>query len=718
MVKEVRLTPYDGLIEYINADDFDDYELLVDEIKAYGYMFKGRGKQRAKYYAAVSAFDIETTKVQNEKWIPLEMAEMYRYFNITFCWQWKIGNLFFFGRHIERFFDMVHYIDEVIDGHFCIWVHNLSYEYNNLADYFAAATPFFKSTITPVFIDFENVQFRCSAQLTHKSLAQLGKSIDYIKLKDDFDYSVQRTPSTPISPLEFNYCYRDVEILCRYLSREVREYSKSINKPVNIFNLPYTQTGYPRADIKKRWSSTSIGRAVLKETALNIDDYLVTSKAFYGGYTHTNFRHVGRRCFDVGHADLVSAYPAYMLLELYPGKLTRAHVKDVGLYVRNLSREDYAQIATLRLSNVRLRKGCVPYIPVSGKAKYKGLIAENGKVVMADEIEITLTEIDMRLIVDNYTLKIDEIIDLLYSIKKPLPRGVCEVLIDYFKRKTTLKGVDGKEYEYGLSKQMLNGVYGMSAQALLRETFEINEHLEVVAGAPEYKPSKVLPYQWAPYITAYVRRAIYGLVSNLNDKSAFIYSDTDSIFYFKTPEIEQLIADYNATIKARLQLKLREYPDIIPVSPKGKPQYLGLLEDEDDDIAEFCAIGAKRYYIKHSDGFYDVTVSGLSATKAKVDPDTFKRIDNGFNTNRLIRIGKGDLFNAFKLIKDKQVKLPYVEGIDKLTGCNIRGDFSGWVNGEHFKRPCSYVLRPVDTTLSLNKDLFAFLKSEEYDTLY
>lgn len=722
-MKFIELPKEQFKVCYIDGDHYKpDLKMLCEYIRNKGCVTVGR-KHPVDWFNVAAAFDIETTKVENINVVKGYESDKYKYFNIPFCWQFAIDDFFIFGRKMENFFNLLRDIQKRIKGSFVVWVHNIKFEYNNLADYFAGADVFFKDNSTPVYIRWNDIEFRCSAQLTHKSLAQVGKQCGYNKLKGDFDYSIERNEGTELTPLEVNYCYRDVLILTRFIRAETPKYCESTGKKSNPYFLPYTQTGYPRKDIKRAWSNKPEGRKILKDTALDKDQYLFCNSGFFGGYVHANYRNVGVRFlrdalrdFYIKHLDITSAYPSVMILRTFPFKMWYSNLLSVKLYVKNLSREDYAQIANLTLKNVRLRKGHIPYIPYAPeKMSAKGELVENGKIVIADEINITLTDVDMRLILRAYTFEIESVNKLLVGIKKHLPYNVVDVLLKYFEAKTKLKGLKdpAAEYEYNLSKQKFNGIYGLSASGLIHDQFEVNEQtFEVESAGLEYEPANVLPYQWAPYITAYVREIIYGTIAQMPDKSKYIYSDTDSLFYIDSPEMRAYVDNYNAGVKIQLEMLSNKYFNIIPENSKGEKQYLGTLGDENDDIAEFCTIGAKRYYIRHSDGFYDVTFSGLSATKSVYDTVKKCRTDNGFNTKRLLEAGKGDLYKAFKKIKESHVYLPYVEGIDKLSNYNVRYPFHGECCGKHYTRPCSLVLYPVDTDLTMNVDLFNFLTTK------
>lgn len=714
--------PEDGTVTAFNYKE--GTEILISHCKKNRFVTKGK-KNKRKYYNVIMSMDIETSKLHNAGYLP-KMPAQYEYFNYPFCWQCAIDDCYIEGREIDEFFEMCDAAAEKLDGKVVCFIHNIAFEYGNLTDYFVNGlfeSIFLRSAAQPLYIRNGCVEYRCSAQLTHKSLAQIGSDIGYRKLNGDFDYSKLRDCKTPLTLIEENYRYRDVMILNKYIKKETLNYCMSLGKVPSPCFLPYTQTGYVRADMRKNFSDTSCGYMVLSNTALTERQYYDIRPAFFGGYVHANFRIIGKPIHDpLLHVDITSAYPWAMVTGLFPYTLTPALSLDVNLYLHNLERENFAQIADVELLDVELKKGYIPYIPYSGannKVVGANVTAENGKVVYADYIHITVNEIDMRLIREAYHIKAMRINKLYTGIKKPLPYSVVSTILQYFKNKSVLKGTkDADElYNYMLSKQKINSCYGLSATALSNYEYTVDPvSLKTVSGdEPVYKEADVLPYQWAIYVTSIVRKTIYGTILYLTrsaDKgNEYWYSDTDSIFCKDTEDIRRYVNEYNKSIIANLERLQNLYFDIIPENRKGEKQYLGTLTIEDDceDCVEWCSIGAKRYYIKRKDGLVEITFSGLRATKIWKDENGIEH--NGRNTQRLID-KYGTINKAFNAIKNGTVTLEYEEGTDKMSNYNVKAPFYSDDFGYRVSRPCTYTLYGQSTNLSLNESLSMFLTSE------
>lgn len=738
---QTMIFPYDGKT---NVYDWrEGVGIIVEACKNNGTCRIGRGKNARDYYNTFLTFDIETTKLTNEHWTP-KTPQMYRYFNYTYLWGVYCNDKFICGREIADFFSMLSAIQKMIAGaYLCSFVHNLAFEYFNNIDYFTNTgyeDGFFRNASTPLYIRLSGFEFRCTAQLTHKSLAQIGKDVGIKKL-DDFAYDRLLSPLSDLSVNDINYQYRDVLIVARFIEKEVKNYSRRAHVDANPAALPLTQTGYVRNDIKKNFSRTNAGYLMLKNTALTEEQYYFIRPAFYGGNVHNNFRTCGVELrADEGnpllHVDLKSAYPWAIITKEFMLKLTEyeGSISEWTL-LKWLERKHFGFIADVVLIGVDLKPKRIPYIP---KDEYKvksvpvDMVSENGKLVSAEALQITLCDEDLRLILDTYNIEHIEVKRLFWGIKKRLPYSIVSTVISYFNSKSTLKDVETGDpeqdaylrYLYNLEKQKLNGCYGLFSTSLCNFTYSVNaQTLEVKrSDEQEYKEASVLPYQCALQITAYVRAAIVNMCNFLCSTPGcqFWYCDTDSIFCRDTPEARQYVKEWNEERYAEVMRLQNLYFDIAPVSPKGVQQILGSFDIEDDVNEEdeakrpiaFCSIGAKRYYITYADGTTEITFSGLRATKRVQDKKT-KKYSNGYNTQRLIDM-YGTIHKAFLAIKEDNVSLPFVDGIDKLSHYNVRGNFVSHEFGYEVRRPCSYTLVGQSINLSLNESLKYFLTTKDY----
>lgn len=157
------------------------------------------------------------------------------------------------------------------------------------------------------------------------------------------------------------------------------------------------------------------------------------------------------------------------------------------------------------------------------------------------------------------------------------------------KKKTTLKGVEGEEVEYLLSKGMLNSVYGMCVTDVVKDnsvyndTWEI-EKVDIDEKITEYNSSnnRFLYYAWGIYVTAYARRNLWtGILSVGGD---YVYSDTDSIKCVNFDNHSSYVERYNQTIQNKLELMCEHYnldkARLTPKTIEGIEKPLGVWEFE------------------------------------------------------------------------------------------------------------------------------------------
>ena len=124
-----------------------------------------------------------------------------------------------------------------------------------------------------------------------------------------------------------------------------------------------------------------------------------------------------------------------------------------------------------------------------------------------------------------------------YAQKGKLPSDLRLKMLDFYMSKTLLKGVDGKEYEYAKSKNMLNSTFGMCVTALVHQQIKYNKNSmswTIESGNTEEELTKFytnrnnfLSYQWGVFVTANARRRLQDMLNVVGEN--FEYIDTDTI---------------------------------------------------------------------------------------------------------------------------------------------------------------------------------------------
>jgi hypothetical protein len=124
----------------------------------------------------------------------------------------------------------------------------------------------------------------------------------------------------------------------------------------------------------------------------------------------------------------------------------------------------WGMLIEVSFKNIKLKDNiAVPYIPISKipNKNFKGE-ADNGRLLVADYIvKMVVTEVDYKIILNQYDFEDMKISTVYYSKKKPICKEIKNVILTYFYDKTTLDGIPEKAYFRMKQKNKLNGIYGM-----------------------------------------------------------------------------------------------------------------------------------------------------------------------------------------------------------------------------------------------------------------
>ena len=149
-----------------------------------------------------------------------------------------------------------------------IYVHNLGYEFTYLIQLLTLRWGDCKALYTksrhPLTLEFSNgVEFRDSLKLFQKSLARATEGCKHEKLKGDLDYTVYRTPDTPLDDKEFAYCVNDVLGLYEAIERMKKEHGFS------AANIPISNTALVKLEVLKTVGKDKTFPIVKKSLALS-----------------------------------------------------------------------------------------------------------------------------------------------------------------------------------------------------------------------------------------------------------------------------------------------------------------------------------------------------------------------------------------------------------------------------------------------------------------
>lgn len=591
----------------INSFPYDDFARIPIQKRKQG---NPATRKKIKYLDVIAAFDIET---YNDP----EILQAYMY-----IWQMQIGSWTIIGHYWEEYLQFLNNLSLALDDdiYMVIFVHNLSFEFSFLKG-------IYDFQIEEVFaVDSRKVlkcemlnhfEYRCSYLQSNMSLDQFTQKMGVAHAKlsgDDFDYSVQRFPWTVLSDQELQYCINDVLGLVESMRIQMDLEND------NLYSIPLTSTGYVRRDVKK--AMRSYNRQALKNQLPEYNVFQILREAFRGGNTHANRYFADLIVDNVQSFDRVSSYPDVQLNHKFPmSPWLEEPVKDLTLdqVIRRIDKHGRACLMRCWFRDMRLSDpliGC-PYIPT---AKCRNLIqpkndnvSDNGRVLKADYLEISLTDVDLKIIVQQYTFSEMGFIDFYHSRYAKLPLQLRETVKQYFIDKTSLKNVAGQELYYMKSKNKLNSIYGMSVQSPVKQSidyvdFDFQERSDPEIDLLEESNRKAFQsYAWGVWVTAWARWELQLAIDLCGDQ--FVYCDTDSVKFY---------GDVDFTGYNRIQQKMSIKNGAFADDPGGVRHYLGVYE-LDGVYSKFVTMGAKKYAYEFPDGSIGITVAGVNKKRGAVE---------------------------------------------------------------------------------------------------
>lgn len=585
-----------------NIDTFD-YSIIKDtpcQKRRRGN--QGKRENKRKYKDLFCAFDIESTN-------DLELQHAFMY-----IWQFQIEDYTIIGREWSEWLIFCERLTEQLqqDEYLMVYVHNLSYEFSFIKGVYGF-TPEEVFCIQPRKVlkceMLDHIEFRCSYLLTNMNLATFTKKMG-VKEKlsgEEYDYSKIRYPWTVLTDHELEYCITDVESLVKALKVYFAIEHDS------FYTIPLTSTGFVRRDCKE--AMRHFNRGELKNMLPDFEIYTLLKQAFRGGNTHANRYYAEEILENVSSYDRVSSYPDVMINELFPmSPWIREDDIDIERACRKIFKQKRACLLRISFTNIRLRDpmdGC-PYIP---KHKCRNLTHhynDNGRILWADFLEISLTDIDFKIILQQYKFDAAAIHDFYHCRYGRLPKALRDVIGKYYQDKTELKGIKEQELFYMLSKAKLNSIYGMTVQDICKrnilyenDQFKFDDELSDLELYNKTIQKAFICYAWGVFTTARAREQLQVAINMTGDN--FVYCDTDSVKF-----IDDGTVDFTQYNKSRKRDSIKNGG--VATDRTGKQYYLGLY-DYEGTYKQFITMGAKKYaYIDSADQLH-ITVAGCGKSK-------------------------------------------------------------------------------------------------------
>ena len=564
-----------------------------------------------------------------------------------------------------------------------IYIHNLSYDMSYLYPYLlqlpgvepeADYQGIIEGPNKFLSLVFGSYEFRCSYRLSGMSLEKWSKEMgaEHVKKVGMYDYDKVLYPDSELSEEEQDYDKYDVYSMRDSLNKQMKYFKDDIT------TIPLTKTGYIRRTLRKScFNDPHYKKKYFWDTKLSARNYEYCLKSFAGGYTHNNrfwrdtLVEVGKtyeyipnsgiyiKVDKIKHRDFKSHYPTQQTCSNRFPIGRPQHVYDCSkmpfVYtVEDILKEQYefTHFIKLLVTDCELRDEYIsmPFMQLSKcyQADFQTKICDNGRILKASGSFIMYVDtITLSILAEQYTMEC-AVLDVYRMKNGPLPSCMVEVVDKYFKGKSDKKAlVHELEEAYGSlhpktieaefdlmqEKAGLNSIYGCTVQQPLKDVFQIDKNMEfsfkkkyiseseVEEGLESYYTGKnnFLPYQVGCVVTSLARLELYEFIKLIGYEYV-LYSDTDSLFYISTPEIERRIEEKNKELRSNAH-----YVEL----KSGKKEYYNEFSEELDCLA-FKGLHAKCYGIvqaQHMNKKGELIPPELKITIAGVPARTIIRME-------------------------------------------------------------------------------------------
>lgn len=673
------------------------------------WLKKPKGRSRVRWCSEPLGLDIETSHNHDPEH--------------PICWMCSC-QLYFDGVYtfLRTPMEVVEYLKNLIETYnlgeekkLLVIIHNASFDLSYLLPYFQKYLP--GAEDAQIIADAPHkikmysqagLEFRCTYQLTHKSLAtwtgEMG--VEHQKKVGLYDYDEVIYQDSKLSENQKEYDKNDVVGLV-----EAFKVHNDLRGDTTA-TVPLTQTGYVRRTGRRLCNKDRYYRQhYVINARLYEESYNGIVCSYAGGYTHNNRHYQGRIIRgSIGHRDFRSHYPTQARVNMLPVGRPQVYYDSrwLGYRIRHVKTPtiddilglypEYSTVTRLKLYKAQIKSEAIsmPFLQYSKllNCEEERCLLDNGRVLSFKG--------KATLYVDNHTLKIlKEQYHLSFAIEHvdkykngPLAAPLVELIDKFFAGKSDAKDHLKKvEKEYGemsmeasiarallaIEKEGVNAIYGMLATNPLRDEYayswetgfrEVPQTKSVAEQLDDYygKYSTFLAYQTGCFITALARAELYEYIKVIGyDK--VLYCDTDSIFYLKDAATEAAIEALNEKKHAQAE-KLNAYI----INKKGKKVFYDVFEAEADCIA-FKGLHAKCYglvFEEKGKPVFKATIAGVPE-RYLVGMDGEKPIyitreeELAGLTREDILKGKKD-FDAFKALDSIKVGFKFKE----CTGTTCR----------------------------------------------
>lgn len=451
--------------------------------------------------------------------------------NCTRVWCWyicEIGNL---GNN-ARGTDIASFIDHIqAKGITKCYFHNLKFDGQYIMDYllkngFTIDTGRTKhdNTVRPVISDegmwymvelcFNKphgkhkkwfcCSFLDSLKLMPFSVAELSRAFGLEMSKGEIDYNMERPIDYEPTTKEWAYVIRDVEIVAECLRFM---FDDNCNKmTAGACSLAY-------------YKETVGGEEGFRKLfpILDKDTDTAIRKAYRGGYTYLNPINANIMHKDGIVLDVNSMYPWAMKYKPMPlGRPEKFYGEPDIKNNKWYGKCEVLYVVRIKIIHADVKDNHIPTLQAKNSFRYN----ETEYLSEIDDLEVTLTNIDLQLFLEHYDAEIEYYDGYFFQSKI----GLFDSHIDHFMEiKKATKGA-----KRTIAKLMLNSLYGKFGTNPHRgKKIPALDNDKIVYREVEYFDTKPVYCPVAVFTTAYARDNIIRNAQKAYDR--FIYCDTDSL---------------------------------------------------------------------------------------------------------------------------------------------------------------------------------------------
>lgn len=550
-------------------------------------------------------------------------------FGWVYIWMFGVDDMVFYGRTFAELRSFLELLDDLTgEAEKIVYCHNLAFDWQFLRDALHFEKVFARTKRKVLTADAGHLHFRCSYFLVNMSLAKWAKSarLSVRKLEGDLDYLKIRTPIGKYSALtdqELAYCENDILVMLEGLKIFRDKYK-------NVFRIPLTQTGETRVALSEAMKDENKWRRLMGDLfPRTLVEYRYLMSAFFGGDVHGNYFLANKLLKGVRSFDFASSYPWVMLQARFPLSYFVRVTKNRERFMHN---PGYCYLITFDAFRIESKMHNT-FLSKSRCQMTLNAVVDNGRVVKADFVQCTMTNVDYEMFREYYAVGDLRIVEFKVAVAGYLDPELCRFILECYVDKTKYKGLDEYYSLYMFKKQIANGIYGDMVTRIFAddttwdpeedwglEQITEDKYQEKLQIIKRNTPKLYKTPQLGVWVTAYARRNLWRyLIAPLDHQVA--YFDTDCVKFIGADR-RGAISSYNMwVIREHAKIAERIGVDVSmlsPCDPSGKAHPIGCAESETGPLGmDFKTLGAKKYAcqehvaIMGPPGPVEITVAGV-----------------------------------------------------------------------------------------------------------